>query len=168
MPSIRLIRLGPRALDELRNDPGAFERAHSVSVGDQAEYVARLAEQCAEQLRLRGIPPEWFAHLVVDGPTGQVIGTCGFKGPPDGDGMVEIAYHTFPPFERQGYATEMARALRDLASADPDVQLVRAHTLPERNTSARILETLGFDFRGEVVEPEDGPVWRWEVIPRRV
>jgi [ribosomal protein S5]-alanine N-acetyltransferase len=168
VPSIRLIRLGPRALDELRNDPGAFERAHSVSLGNQTERVARLAQQCAEQLRLRGIPPEWFAHLVVDGPTGQVIGTCGFKGPPDGDGMVEIAYHTFPPFERQGYATDMARALRDLASADPDVQLVRAHTLRERSTSVRILENLGFDFRGEVVEPEDGPVWRWEMIPRRV
>ncbi|MGH7585434.1 MAG: GNAT family N-acetyltransferase [Gemmatimonadales bacterium] len=168
MPPIRLIRLGPRALDELRNDPGAFERAHHVALGNQTGRVADLAEHCAEQLRLRGVPPEWFAHLVVDGPTGRAIGTCGFKGPPDADGVVEIAYHTFPAFERQGYATEMARALRDLASADPDVQLVRAHTLRERNTSVRILETLGFDFRGEVIEPGDGPVWRWEAIPRRV
>ena len=168
MPSIRLIRLGPRALDELRNDSGAFERAHHVSLGDEAGRVADLANRCAEQLQLRGVPPEWFAHLVVDGPSGRAIGTCGFKGPPDADGMVEIAYHTFPAFERQGYATEMARALRDLASADPDVQVVRAHTLPERNVSTRILENLGFDFRGEVVEPEDGAVWRWEVIPRRV
>jgi RimJ/RimL family protein N-acetyltransferase len=163
-----LIRLGPRALEELQHDSGSFERAHAVTLGDEAERVAGLAGHCAEQLSLRGVPPEWFAHLVVDGSSGRVIGTCGFKGPPDADGMVEIAYHTFPAFERQGYATEMARALRDLASADPDVQVVRAHTLRERNVSVRILESLGFDFRGEVVEPEDGLVWRWEVIPRRV
>ena len=168
MPSIRLIRLGLRALDELRQDPGAFERAHHVTLGDQADRVAELAHQCAEQIQLHDIPPQWFAHLVVDGLTGQAIGTCGFKGPPDADGMVEIAYHSFPSFERQGYATQMARALRDLAVADPDVSVVRAHTLRERNVSARILENLGFEFLGEVTEPGAGPVWRWEMTPRRL
>jgi RimJ/RimL family protein N-acetyltransferase len=40
--------------------------------------------------------------------------------------------------------------------------IVRAHTLPERNASTRILEKCGFTFRGEILDPEDGLVWRWE------
>jgi hypothetical protein len=38
---------------------------------------------------------------------------------------------------------------------------------PERNASVRILEKLGFAHLGQVVDPEDGPVWRWERAPGR-
>ncbi|MGH7631966.1 MAG: hypothetical protein ACREOF_21740 [Gemmatimonadales bacterium] len=34
-----------------------------------------------------------------------------------------------------------------------------------RNASARVLEKLGFRRLGEVIDPEDGPVWRWEWEP---
>ncbi len=37
-----------------------------------------------------------------------------------------------------------------------------AHTLPENNASAHVLKKCGFDFVGEVVDPEDGRIWRWE------
>jgi [ribosomal protein S5]-alanine N-acetyltransferase len=37
--------------------------------------------------------------------------------------------------------------------------------LPERNPSVRILERLGFAHLGQVVDPEDGLVWRWERVP---
>jgi len=42
------------------------------------------------------------------------------------------------------------------------VRVVRAHTLPEANASTRVLTKCGFQRIGEVIDPEDGLVWRWE------
>jgi RimJ/RimL family protein N-acetyltransferase len=43
-----------------------------------------------------------------------------------------------------------------------EVRVVRAHTLPEENASTRVLAKCGFRQVGEMVDPEDGLVWRWE------
>jgi RimJ/RimL family protein N-acetyltransferase len=66
-------------------------------------------------------------------------------------------------FEGQGYGTKMAEKLIAIAAASPEVCRVIAHTLPERNASTRILEKVGMKLVGEVNDPEDGRVWRWEV-----
>jgi [ribosomal protein S5]-alanine N-acetyltransferase len=42
------------------------------------------------------------------------------------------------------------------------VRLICAHTLPEPNASTRVLTKVGFQKTSETVEPEEGPVWRWE------
>jgi RimJ/RimL family protein N-acetyltransferase len=42
--------------------------------------------------------------------------------------------------------------------------VVRAHTLPDGLASQRVLAKSGFRFVGEVVEPEDGLVHRYEVV----
>ena len=42
------------------------------------------------------------------------------------------------------------------------VRLVCAHTLPESPASQGVLTKCGFKFAGERVDPEDGPVWRFE------
>jgi RimJ/RimL family protein N-acetyltransferase len=91
-----------------------------------------------------------------------IIGTCSFTAAPDSEGVVEIAYFTFPPFEGRGYASAMAAGLVELAEGVATIRRVRAHTLPERNASTRILEKLGFERIGESVDPEAGQVWRWE------
>lgn len=83
--------------------------------------------------------------------------------PPNDEGAVEIAYFTYPGFEGQGYATEMARKLIELASGSTAVRRIIAHTLPEANASTRVLERAGMTFVGEVIDPEDGRVWRWQV-----
>ena len=57
----------------------------------------------------------------------------------------------------------MAAGLVQLAmSAQPAAMLLRAHTLPERSASCRVLEKAGFEYIGSVIDPDDGPVWRWE------
>ena len=91
-----------------------------------------------------------------------IVGTCAFTAPPDAEGIVEIAYFTFPPFEGQGHATAMAAGLMELAKAGTAIRKVRAHTLPERNASTRVLQKLGFDRIGEAIDLEVGRVWRWE------
>lgn len=91
-----------------------------------------------------------------------IVGQCGFKGPPTPDGVVEIAYGVTPAEQGKGYATEAAQALTGFAFKHEAVWLVRAHTLPLSNASTRVLCKCGYRRVGEVLDPEDGLVWRWE------
>lgn len=135
--------------------------------------VAQMSEQERAQLA-----PAWLALLEASGPKdpwvhgfvlrrggrGVAVGQCGFKGPPSGEGVVEIAYAVDPEHQGRGYATGAAAALVRHALADPRVRVVRAHTLPQANASTRVLTKCGFQRVGEVMDPEDGPVWRWEKV----
>ncbi len=133
--------------------------------------IAALPEEIQAQLS-----PEWLALLeaateadpwvlgfrVVRRSDETVVGTCGFKGPPSAEGVVEIAYSVEPDQQGNGYATEAASAAAAWAFQNEAVRLVRAHTLPETNASTRVLSKCGFTHTGEVIDPDDGPVWRWE------
>ena len=110
---------------------------------------------------IQGSDPWRLGFAVIDKETRTVIGAASFKGPPDRTGMVEIAYGIVPSFEGRGYATEAARALIDFAQAEDKVRQIIAHTMPEPNASTRVLKKCGFAFAGEVIDPEDGRVWRW-------
>jgi [ribosomal protein S5]-alanine N-acetyltransferase len=94
--------------------------------------------------------------------TGAHIGTCGFKGPPDSNAVVEIAYGIALDHQGNGYATEAAAALTEYAFSTGQVRLVCAHTFSEKNASARVLAKCSFQCIGEHIDPEDGLVWRWE------
>ena len=109
-----------------------------------------------------GFDPWVLGFTLVHRVTNVRVGTGGFKGPPDADGMVEIAYGVAPEHQGRGYATEAAEALVAYAFGNGQVRVVRAHTLPENDASKRVLEKCGFRFVGEVHDPEDGLVWRWE------
>ena len=123
------------------------------------------------------ISPEWLARVeastspdpwlhgfsLVSRATEDAVGSCGYKGPPDSDGIVEIAYSIHPSYQGRGYATEAARGLSAFAFRTGQVRAVRAHTRPEENASTRVLAKCGFEHVGEVMDPEDGLVWRWEL-----
>lgn len=162
MGNIVLHLLDETALAELGEAPDRYAAAHAFELGPHAELVQAVARQTLTFVQQNRIAPPWGAYLAVEPADLVVVGTCAFKGPPDERREVELAYFTFPNHEGRGYATAMASALRDLAAASGDVHIVRAHTLPERNASVRILEKLGFQWGGDVQDPEDGPVWRWE------
>jgi ribosomal-protein-alanine N-acetyltransferase len=106
-----------------------------------------------------------FGFGVVERASGIVVGASGYKGPPDDLGVVEIAYGIVPSRQGRGYATEVAGALVQFASADARVRRIIAHTLPEPNASTRVLTKSGFEHVGAVEDPEDGLVWRWERDP---
>jgi ribosomal-protein-alanine N-acetyltransferase len=93
------------------------------------------------------------------------IGNAGYKGRPNAEGIVEIAYGIAPEHQGQGYATEAVEGLTQFAYSHPEVKLVIAHTLPETNASTRVLTKCGFTKTGETMDPEDGLVWRWEKSP---
>ena len=123
---------------------------------------AQLSADWLSQLQA-SLPIDPWVHgfsLVRTGTT-MAVGTCGFKGPPIA-GLVEIAYSIHPEHQGKGFATEAAAALVGYAFNDSRVQVVRAHTLPGPNASTRVLTKCGFSCLGEVIDPDDGLVWRWE------
>lgn len=155
---IRLISLGVEMREALGSEE-SFEAEYGVRPREQLELLRQVVEQTLAFQESIGAAPPWVGYAVVRDD--EVVGSCGFKGNPDLQGAVEIAYFTFPSFEHQGLATEMARELVTIARGSGAVRQVLAHTLPEPNASTRILERTGFRFTGEVEDPEDGTVWRW-------
>jgi len=109
--------------------------------------------------------PWIHGFMLVHRASGAVVGRCGFKGPPGADGAVEIAYGVAPEHYAKGYASVAAQSLTSYAFSHPQVRVVRAYTLPRPNASTRVLTKCGFRRIGEVIDPDDALVWRWEKRP---
>lgn len=130
----------------------------SMTPDERAQLSADWRAQFAAAT---GIDTWVFGFTAVLRVNGAVIGMGGFKGPPS-NGTVEIAYAVTPDEQRKGYATEIAAGLIAHAFDAPEVHLVIAHTLPDGIASQRVLTKCGFTHVGEVLDPEDGLVWRFE------
>jgi ribosomal-protein-alanine N-acetyltransferase len=155
--------LKPKQTKNLRLVKQTLEEVHAMIDAMTPAEKAELSSDWLAQLRASPPPDSWtlgfsVVHLVND----AVVGTCGFTGPPTADGVVEIAYGISPEHHGKGYATEVAQTLTDYAFSSGKVRVVRAHTRPEPNASTRVLTKCGFRRIGEVIDPEDGLVWRWE------
>jgi RimJ/RimL family protein N-acetyltransferase len=161
MISIVLIPLGSQVLAELSQAPTSSVGGYSMSkdiqpiVQEIAAHNATFFGDAADN--------EWGCFLAADANSEQVIGTCAYKGAPNENGEVEIAYFTFPPYEGRGYATAMACELIQKALHAPEAPTVIAHTLPEKNASGRVLTKAGMQYIGEHHDPEDGLVWHWQL-----
>ncbi|MFN6163445.1 MAG: GNAT family N-acetyltransferase [Planctomycetota bacterium] len=113
-----------------------------------------LADALLFFLGLMAEHPDWLGWLgwyaiACDKPTPTLIGSIGFKGPPRGDGEVEIGYSVLPKYRRFGYATEMARGLVHWARSVGGVQTVIAQTTDDNLGSHRLLLKLGFVPSGQ-------------------
>jgi len=107
-----------------------------------------------------GYVKPWIGYFILDGAV--VKGVCGFTGPPV-DGKVEIAYHTFPAYERQGVASMACSLLINIAASAEETVIITAKTAPEHNISTRILQKYGFEQTEIVQDHEIGDAWFWEL-----
>ena len=143
----------------LQTPDEVLAQIEAMSPADRAEvspdWIARVRATVAGD-------PWALGFAAVERASGSVVGGCGYKGPPDGNGVVEITYGINPEYRGRGYATEAARALAEFAFASGRVRLVCAHSRPENSASASVLEKCGFRLVGQVTDPEDGLVCRWE------
>ena len=144
---------------EVDADAAALASELAPGFGGDPAPAREILEQTLHLLTHVPRARPWGSYVASS--EGQAIGLCSFKAAPDDAGAVEIAYITFPAFERRGHAGAMVAALVELA-ASAGAPLVLAHTLREENASNRALKRNGFAFAGEVMDPEDGLVWRWE------
>ena len=133
------------------------ENAHFAASPDCWETV--LA--CVDFYGRIGYVPPWICYIVRRDD--QLVAGIGFKGQPVNN-TVEIAYGTFPAYQRQGIAAEGCRMLVELAlQTDPDLR-VTARTLPQESYSTKTLKKNGFRCLGLIWDNEDDDVWEWEYV----
>ena len=106
-----------------------------------------------------GYTPPWIGYFAkIDD---RIVGGAAFKGGPQ-EGKVEIAYGTFPAYQRQGIGSEMCRQLVLIAlQTNPGIKIT-ARTLEQESYSTRILKKNGFVCIGTILDEEDGIVLEWE------
>jgi RimJ/RimL family protein N-acetyltransferase len=106
---------------------------------------------------------KWWSYLFVYEAEELVVGSGGYKGPPNQYGEVEIGYEIADDYQNRGLATEAARALIEFAFESPKVQKVKAHTLAGESPSVHVLKKCGMRFIHTLYDPDDGDLWLWEV-----
>ena len=150
----------------LREGADAYARLSGYRLADGlAELVASPEISSDFQAKQDAAAPDdiWFHGFGIVHPGKElVVGLCGYKGPPTVEGTVEISYGIAAEYRNRGYATAAAEELVSRAFASQEVRLVLAHTLAEPNPSTTVLAKCGFSWIGEVTDPEDGAVWKWE------
>ena len=151
-----LILKTPRLELMLEDTQAVLARIEAMPVADRAQVSPAWLQQ------LNSNPPSPWTHgfTILESASRVTVGSCGYKAPPDEAGLVEIAYAIESVSPGRGYAKEAAAALVQFAYQS-GASIVRAHTLPEHSPSTSVLKSCGFERVAEVVDPEDGPVWRW-------
>ncbi|MEU4689314.1 GNAT family protein [Actinoplanes sp. NPDC023714] len=154
---MRFVKLSPATLTALI--AGDLDAASAAAGHPLSPYLAE--ERWLWEIRLadlEGNPDaaEWIARAAVSEETGEVVGHGGFHGPPDAEGVVEVAYSVDPAHRRKGHAKAMLAALLARADADPRVTAVRASIRPDNVASRATIAGFGFFKIGEQWDPEDG------------
>ena len=151
------MKLSPAALSALvEGDLAAASAAAGIALSQYLVDENWLWEIRLEQIAGDPESLDWIARAAVAEPEGVVIGHGGFHGPPDDEGIVEVAYSVDPAHRRQGYAKAMLRSLLARADADPRITAVRASIRPDNLGSRATIKGFGFRKIGEQWDPEDG------------
>lgn len=163
-----LVACEARHLEALLESPARFEREFGWSVADDITEFPEAWEHSLAALRKNPAAAAWGGRMAILKAEGRLVGMGGYKGAPGPNGTVEIGYEVAPAYRGRGLASEITEGLCRRAWVEPGVQTILAHTLPEENASTRVLVKAGFVKTGEVTDPDDGLIWRWEQPRRKV
>ncbi len=105
----------------------------------------------------------WWTYFPIHKNDNKLIGSGGYKGKPTPEGTVELGYEIAPNYRNQGLATEMTKALIENALKDIRVKNIIAYTLGHENASTTVLQKCGFVKINELIDPDEGLVWKWEL-----
>jgi [ribosomal protein S5]-alanine N-acetyltransferase len=100
-------------------------------------------------------------YIVADG---RLAGICGYKGPPNGNGEVEIGYSVVEGDRRRGVGTGAVRLLVARAFRDPRIGAVIAETIPSRIASQKVLHRCGFALVGRRPHDALGEILRFACL----
>ena len=87
---------------------------------------------------------------ICDKITGQVIGRAGFSNR-EGYEDPELGFVIGVPWQRQGYATEVCKALLEYGKEELGFERVQMLVMPENQVSLHLAEKLGFVFEEMIV-----------------
>jgi [ribosomal protein S5]-alanine N-acetyltransferase len=98
--------------------------------------------------------------IAVEKSSGIIVAELGFKGPPNGEGAVEIGYGTMPGHEGKGYMTEAVAGVIEWAKERKDLNMILASIDESNIASLRIVQKNNFEPLGK---KEDLLWWRIQV-----
>ena len=164
-PRLRLISLEAKQLAAIVRGPESVASLLKVSVPDQWPGIASAYAKALARLNKQPLLSSsgWWLYLFVNPQLKALVGSGGFKVPPDADGVVETGCEIAPVFRRQGYATEAVRGLIAYAFTRPQVSAVEAYSLPRKGPQSGLARAVGMARSGEAVDAVAGKVWRWEI-----
>ena len=103
-------------------------------------------------------PGYGFWYILADG---RLVGICGYKGPPDAMGCVEIGYSVIEAEQRKGYGSAATGLLVARAFRDSRVWSVAGETLPALEASQKVMVRNGFCLVGSRPDDELGEILRF-------
>ena len=156
---LELIPLAPEAIEKLiLGDRGSAAATLGVTFPDEFPTPGEREGFLRVQLERMQADPQrrdWMARIMVSRNDRSAIGHCGFHGPPEMIGRVEIGYTVFTHHRGQGYAKEAAGALVDWAFAQGESE-VYASVAPDNAPSLAVVRSLGFIQIGTQIDEVDG------------
>ena len=97
-------------------------------------------------------------HLILHKTDNMIIGTSGYNGMANDDGLVEMGYALAPSYRNVGVEAEIAKGLVDNAFRWAAVTMIDAYTAARANESVQTLKDLGF-----LKIAKEGGLWQWRL-----
>lgn len=146
-----------RLLAQDRSDPRlwvdrGFGNPHRHLVDDAGPLPYRIP-QIAEH-------PErspYLLRMAVHRQARCIIGSAGFHGMPDADGMIEIGLEVVPQWRGQGLAKEILHGMWGWVVRQPGVRTLRYCVSPSNDASQAIIQGIGGTLIGQQMDEIDGP-----------
>ena len=155
---LELVAMNPDAIRHLiEGDRDKAERAQGLHMPEEFPTQDDIAGFLSIQLHRMETNPgrrDWMVRLMVT-RNKEVIGHCGFHGPPEVIGRAEIGYTVFTKHRGQGFAKEAARALVGWALSHGETE-VYASVSPDNAPSLAVVSSLGFKQVGTQDDEVDG------------
>lgn len=127
------------AISNLANNPAVANMLsrmpHPYGKQDAADFVKKVGKLGSGNC----------VYVITLMTTGEVIGCCGIRKK-DGRKQTEIGYWLGEAYWGNGYATEAAHALVDMAFADEEIDEIMGRCRIGNYASRRILQKSGFQF----------------------
>ena len=110
---------------------------HPYTREDASDFVARA--------KTGGIGK--CVYAITHAETGAFFGCCGIE-PQEDERTLELGYWIGEPFWGEGYATEAAHAVIDMAFRTRDVERIDARCRVTNAASRRVIQKCGFQYHG--------------------
>lgn len=127
------------AISNLANNPAIANMLsrmpHPYGKQDAADFVKKVTDPAFENC----------AYVITLTSTGELIGCCSIQKK-DGREQKEIGYWLGEPYWSNGYATEAAHALVDMAFQNKEIEALVGSCKIGNYASRRILQKCGFQF----------------------
>lgn len=110
---------------------------HPYTAKDAADFVRRTADRAIGKC----------VYAITKAENGEFMGCCALE--PHEDGLtLELGYWLGEPYWNQGFSTEAAHALIDMAFRTREIDQIDARCRVTNIASRRVIQKCGFQFQG--------------------